>query len=276
MVRVRQDLVSSSKYSIKCPYSMTPSYITVHNTANDASAANEVAYMKRNNNKVSFHIAFDDKEGVQGIPFNRNAWHAGDGGGNGNRKSIGVEICYSKSGGSRFDAAERNAAEWIASELKRRGWGLDRVKRHYDWSGKNCPHRTMANGWQRFLNMVAGYMDEGTSGVNSLDEIANEVIAGKWGNGSTRKERLESAGYDYRTVQNRVNELLGAVPSSQKYYKSFSSTSIVDGLKSIGVNSSFSNRKKIAAANGISNYTGTAAQNVKLLELAKKGKLKKA
>ena len=60
------------------------------------------------------------------------------------------------------------------------------------------------------------------------------------------------------------------------YYKAFSSTSIVDGLKSIRADSSMSNRKKIAAANGISNYTGTAEQNTKLLSLAKQGKLKKA
>ncbi len=47
--------------------------------------------------KYRFHIAVDDKEAVQGIPLERNAWHCGDGGGNGNRKSIGVEICYSLS-----------------------------------------------------------------------------------------------------------------------------------------------------------------------------------
>lgn len=64
--------------------------------------------------------------------------------------------------------------------------------------------------------------------------------------------------------------------SSTSYYKKFSSTSIVDGLKSIGVDSSMANRKKIAAANGISNYSGTASQNTKLLDLAKQGKLKKA
>ena len=64
--------------------------------------------------------------------------------------------------------------------------------------------------------------------------------------------------------------------SSTSYYKAFTNTSIVDGLKSIGVDSGMPNRKKIAAANGISNYTGTAAQNNKLLSLAKSGKLKKA
>ena len=52
--------------------------------------------------------------------------------------------------------------------------------------------------------------------------------------------------------------------------------SIVDGLKSAGVNSSYDNRKKIAQANGIKNYTGTAKQNTELLNKLKKGTLKKA
>ena len=108
----------------------------------------------------------------------------------------------------------------------------------------------------------------------STDEIAREVINGKWGNGDVRENRLKAAGYDYRTIQNRVNEILGI--GTVRYYKAFNNSSIVDGLKSIGVDSSFNNRKKIAAANGISNYSGTPAQNIKLLSLAKQGKLKKA
>jgi N-acetylmuramoyl-L-alanine amidase CwlA len=97
---------------------MTPRYITIHNTANDASARNEVSYMNSNNNKVSYHVAVDDKMAVQGIPFDRNAWHAGDGSGNGNRASIGIEICYSKSGGSRYYAAEANAVIVTARMMK--------------------------------------------------------------------------------------------------------------------------------------------------------------
>ena len=62
------------------------------------------------------------------------------------------------------------------------------------------------------------------------------------------------------------------------YYKACKSSyrSIVDALYSIGVNGSFSNRKKIAALNGISNYSGTYSQNVKLLGLLKNGKLIKS
>ena len=51
--------------------------------------------------------------------------------------------------------------------------------------------------------------------------------------------------------------------------------SIVDALESIGVDSSYSYRKKIAKANGISNYTGKSSQNIKLLKLLKKGELVK-
>lgn len=51
------------------------------------------------------------------------------------------------------------------------------------------------------------------------------------------------------------------------------STSIVDALKATGEDSSMSNRKKIAEANGISNYTGTYSQNVSLLNKLKAGEL---
>lgn len=42
----------------------------------------------------------------------------------------------------------------------------------------------------------------------TVDELAREVINGKWGNGAERKNRLTAAGYDYSAVQKRVNELL--------------------------------------------------------------------
>ena len=42
----------------------------------------------------------------------------------------------------------------------------------------------------------------------TVDQLAQEVIAGKWGTGSTRKKKLEAAGYNYDAVQKRVNEIL--------------------------------------------------------------------
>lgn len=286
-MKVVKDLVTPDKYAIKCPYNMTAEFFVVHNTANDASAENEIAYMKRNNNLLSFHYAIDDKEVRQGVALDRNGFHAGDGAnGDGNRKGIGIEICYSKSGGDKFIKAERNAAEFIAQELKKRKWGIDKVKKHQDFSGKYCPHRTLDMGWQRFLDMIEAEMTEektetlyrvqvgafakkenaekylakvkaagfdayivsvdglykiqvgafavkanaeaylakvekkgfdgfittksgkAVSAKKSVDEIAMEVIAGKWGNGTARVQALTKAGYDANAVQEVVNKLL--------------------------------------------------------------------
>jgi N-acetylmuramoyl-L-alanine amidase CwlA len=154
-IQVKQRLVPSSKYKIKCPYIMEAEYITFHNTANDASAENEITYMLNNNNETSYHFAIDDKEVIQGVPLNRNAWHCGDGGGKGNRKSIGIEVCYSKSGGERYKKAEDLAIRFIAQLLHDRGWGINKVKKHQDWSGKYCPHRVLAEGrWDNVLNAI--------------------------------------------------------------------------------------------------------------------------
>lgn len=149
--------IPESLYKLKAPYPMKPETITLHNTYNDATALNEVAYMTRNTAATSYHVAMDDKHAVQAIPFSRNAFAAGDGGtGPGNRKSIHVEICYSKSGGPRYTAAEANAVEYVAHVLKQYGWGIERVKWHHDWPNskgyrKNCPHRILDEGRAQFV-----------------------------------------------------------------------------------------------------------------------------
>lgn len=187
--KFRQIWLPSSKYNIKAPYTMTPQYITVHNTANDASATNEIAYHNRNNNQVSYHVAVDDKEVIQCIPFTRNAWHAGDGNGTGNRKSIGIEICYSKSGGSRYVDAEENAVHYIAQLLNQYGWGTDRVKQHYNWSGKNCPHRIRAEGrWNDFLNRIQKAMNPVT--VESPKQEVKEMTVESDGDMLTETGRI--------------------------------------------------------------------------------------
>ena len=56
----------------------------------------------------------------------------------------------------------------------------------------------------------------------SIEEVAREVISGKWGNGTERKTKLESAGYNYSEVQTRVNELMK---------NSFSSTTTTSTIK---------------------------------------------
>ena len=178
-------LVPESKYSIKCPHSMNPEFIIIHNTANDASAMAEISYMIGNNKKVSFHCAIDNYRIVQGVPFDRNTWNATDGGnGTGNRKGIALEICYSKSGGERFEEAQKLAAEYTAYLLKKYNWGIDKVKKHEDfYPAKGCPHRTLSEGWQNFLNLVQSYMVDRPID-NNIESGSDEAVR-TYQNGST-------------------------------------------------------------------------------------------
>ena len=148
--------IPTAKIPIKCPYPMDAIGFCIHNTANDASAENEISYMQKNDNYTSYHYAIDDRHVVRGLPLERNSWHAGDGStGEGNRKYIGIENCYSKSGGDRYHQAEQNAVDFLAYELYLRGWGMDRVKKHQDFSGKYCPNRILSEGrWESFLKRV--------------------------------------------------------------------------------------------------------------------------
>ena len=187
MVTIRKIDCPKDKYGIKCPYEMKPEFVVIHNTANNASAVNEIAYMHRNNNEVSFHYAVDDKEIIQGLPLNRNSWNAGDGGnGKGNRKGISIEICYSKSGGAKFETAQKNAAELTAKLLKDYGWGIDKVKKHQDFNGKHCPHRTLDDyGWDYFLKLVEGYMTPKTTAKIKKGSLVSIKSGAKYYNGKT-------------------------------------------------------------------------------------------
>lgn len=53
-----------------------------------------------------------------------------------------------------------------------------------------------------------GYLAKLQANEKTVSQLAQEVIAGKWGNGAERKNRLEQAGYNYTEIQNLVNKLL--------------------------------------------------------------------
>ena len=62
-------------------------------------------------------------------------------------------------------------------------------------------------GYARPKYKTASSSTNSSTSKKSTTEIAKEVIAGKWGNGDDRKKKLEAAGYDYETIQKKVNEL---------------------------------------------------------------------
>lgn len=185
-MQITKMLVPQSKWDIKCPYEMTPEFIIIHNTSNKASAMSEMSYMIGNNDKVSYHCAVDDYRIVQGVEFNRNTWNAGDGKkGNGNRKGIAIEICYSTGNIEQFKNAEKLCAEYVAYLLKQFGWGIDKVKKHMDFSNKYCPHKTLDLGWQRFLDMVSEFLYEKLPINNNVNNDGSDVEMKTYCNGST-------------------------------------------------------------------------------------------
>jgi hypothetical protein len=96
----------------------------------------------------------------------------------------------------------------------------------------NCDNMVKEKSYSLTYNRISGYGRPDYSIVEaeapvpaptpaptptkSVDELAHEVLDGRWGNGNDRKARLEAAGYDYNAVQKRVNELLKPSTPSAK------------------------------------------------------------
>ena len=64
-------------------------------------------------------------------------------------------------------------------------------------------------GFDTYITTKSGSVVSEYSQKKTIDQIAHEVIEGKWGSGQERISRLKAAGYDYKAVQKRVNQLLG-------------------------------------------------------------------
>ena len=106
-----------------------------------------------------------------------------------------------------------------------------------------CPSKVF--GWGELCDgaRVVKWVEDAKK---SNEEIAREVIAGKWGNGADRKKRLTDAGYDYDAVQKVVNQKMGATQA--QYY------TVQSGDTLSGIASKYGTTwQKLQAMNGISN-----------------------
>lgn len=148
-------------------------YIVIHDTgsaAPDATARAHANWLKNmtldenNETYISWHFTVDEKEIIQHLPLDETAFHAGDGQttypntwsgglGGGNKNGIGIETCVNY--GSDYNITMRKTAKLVAELLIEFDLGLDRVKQHNDFSGKDCP-QTMrhAERWQEFMTLV--------------------------------------------------------------------------------------------------------------------------
>ena len=117
---------------------------------------------------------------------------------------------------------------------------------------------------QGYYDKYAGADVPPTAPTKSLDQLANEVIRGDWGNGADRKNRLTAAGYDYAAVQARVNEILSGKTSTSTAV----TYTVVKGdtlwgiaAKRLGNGARY---PEIKSLNGLSSDTIYAGQKLKL------------
>lgn len=152
MKYIKNHIPTNTPHNRRPGNKMVAEYITIHNTGNEKStAANERAWLTNpaNTRTASYHIVVDEVQAIECLPLNENGWHAGDGCGKGNMASISIEICES----GNYKLAEENAVKLVAKMLYERKWGVDRVKKHQDWSGKYCPRKIIPY-WADFIKRI--------------------------------------------------------------------------------------------------------------------------
>ena len=196
--------------------SVTPQYVTVHNTADikEAEGTNDAEQYARathngNMGGVSVHYYIDESACWQLLSETEMGFHAADGFGPGNGTSLAVEIIMDGSGSKADVEAEERGAILAAALLKKHGLGIDCLTTHHRWYPKKyCPMYILPH-WEAFRAKVKGYLDlpEGLS----EDAVSDQVIAGRWGSGEERKRKLVFAGYEYGVIQSIVTKKMQAL-----------------------------------------------------------------
>lgn len=164
------DLIDKSLYPYKCPYLMNkPQAIIIHNAATPSGTAKALNNALHNSKEYkSWHFSVDDKDVIESLPLNRNAFATGDGAyGLGNRTGIHIEIAKDNDNDSKEEwlKARDNGAKLAAELLHHYGWGIDNLKKHQDYkmtdgSYKYCPHKILDEGWDDFKFLVSQYLDQ--------------------------------------------------------------------------------------------------------------------
>ncbi|MDD4211983.1 MAG: N-acetylmuramoyl-L-alanine amidase [Bacilli bacterium] len=155
---------------------MKPEYVVIHDTGmtnpeDNAKGLSRYIHAQAaspTGRVASWHFSIDQSECYNHVPTIERAWHAGDGShafgttyynesykqeciGGGNLTGIGIESCINP--GNDYALTVLRMARLTAQLLNEYQLGLDRIKQHNDFSGKNCPNviRATTGLWESFL-----------------------------------------------------------------------------------------------------------------------------
>lgn len=172
--------------------------VTIHNTGWINTAANTTPaeqYTRATVNgamkDVRVHYYVDHKCAWQNLPLTLSGWHAADGSGNGNRRTIAIECIMSGAYNDIDKASEDNAARLAAELLRTYGLSVDNLYTHTHWLNvrdgrkgtvdqlntmkhpyKMCPLYILPH-WQEFKAKVAAYMGNETDVTVKKSETAS-------------------------------------------------------------------------------------------------------
>ena len=192
--------------------------MTIHNTGNTSKGADAFSHARylRGGGKdtaASWHYCVDENTATRSIPETEVAWHAGDGSGAGNMRTVAIEICMNADGDLR--KATDNAAELAADILARHGirTAQGHLYQHHDWSGKNCPQMIRAGKpctWATFCEKVQDCLDG--KGTEMTETEARKIIQTACGFEDQTIQFLEA----YRYHEALLTKLAAAIQKGGK------------------------------------------------------------
>lgn len=173
--------------------------VTIHNTDRIKTAAGTTpaeqytrATVNGNMKTVRVHYYVDSTCAWQNLPLSLSGWHAADGSGNGNRRTIAIECIMNGSGDAADKRAEENAARLAAALLKQYGLGINHLYTHTHWlnvrdgrngtvdqlntmhnSYKMCPAYILPH-WTAFKAKVQAYLN-GTSAAKPSNGPSSQL-----------------------------------------------------------------------------------------------------
>lgn len=227
-------------------------FVVIHNDAGSMTPEQYVNWLRNRDKSLGIAHYYCNRNTIARVIDTFNiGYHTGDWWSN--CRSIGYEVCESmKVSDEEFLQNEDVTLMQATEDLLYYGLPINTntVRLHHEFVPTTCPHRSLelhggttesvknyfVSRMQYFASlgstvdeMIGQVSSEPTvqesvqsekptqnrGGGKSVDEVAQEVLQGLWGNGQERYNSLESAGYDAQAVQNRVNDLLNGGTTSE-------------------------------------------------------------
>ena len=226
-------------------------FVVIHNDAGSMTPEQYVNWLRNRDKSLGIAHYYCNRNTIARVIDTFNiGYHTGDWWSN--CRSIGYEVCESmKVSDEDFLRNEDMTLMQATEDLIYYGLPINTstVRLHHEFVPTTCPHRSMelhGNSTEsvknyfvsrmRYFATLGNTVDEMLGQVSdgptiqetvqtettaqkssgkSVDEVAQEVLQGLWGNGQERYNSLESAGYDAQVVQNRVNDLLNGGTTSE-------------------------------------------------------------